>query len=208
MPDTIEAFVSRLQTEGLEQGKQAAEKICQDAQAQAQNIVKQAQDQASRIIQDAENQANAIVARGKTELDLAARDTLLKLRDALSRVIEATLRRAVNERLEDADFLKNILHELILSYAKADIEGDTLEIHVSEQTRKQLLDWVINEIAEKVSDKMSIDLKSSLHQAGFEYSITGSTVEVTVESVTAALKSLVGPELRDVLDNALAQEKS
>ncbi|NLW87506.1 MAG: hypothetical protein GXY38_11590 [Planctomycetes bacterium] len=208
MADTIEAFVSRLQTQGLEQGKKAAEQIKADADAQAQQIIRKAQDEARKIVQDAEAQAKAVKTRTSAELELAARDTQLRLRDALVKSIEAVIRRGAEEKLRNREFLSGVIHELILAYAHADIEGKVMEIHVDEPTRHQLVDWVMTEITAKVGDKISLELQDGLRQAGFEYSINGSTVEVTLDSVTAALKSLVGPHIRELLDKAQGQEKS
>jgi hypothetical protein len=48
-----------------------------------------------------------------------------------------------------------------------------------------------------------MDLQGTLAAAGFEYSASGATIEVTLDSVVETLGALVGPELRRVLESAV-----
>ncbi|HUS47301.1 MAG TPA: hypothetical protein VNA25_11520 [Phycisphaerae bacterium] len=209
MGDTIETFVARLQTEGVEAGKKEAGKISQAAQAQAEQVLKQAQAEAEKIIAQADERAKSILDKSQTELKLAARDTLLRLRDAIKRCLEAVLSAALTQQLSDEGFLRELLHGLIVQYAQADLEGrPTIEIRVAPETQRKLLDWTLQEISHGApgGKHVPVDLKGTLSQAGFEYSLSGGTVEVTVESVAAVLKELISAELRRLLDEATAGE--
>ncbi|HET6441736.1 MAG TPA: hypothetical protein VFH53_05100, partial [Phycisphaerae bacterium] len=91
---------------------------------------------------------------------------------------------------------------LALEYAKADREGrHVTQIAVQPETRKQLADWILHEVAHK-DGVGAVDLKGTLREAGFEYKTDGATVEVTTASVAAALQDLVGPTLRKMLEVA------
>jgi len=208
MAESIEDFVAKLQTEGVEAGKQEGDKLIADAKDQAEKIAADANAQAERIIADARGEADNILARGKTELALAARDTMLKLRDALSRSLQAVLRHKVAATLNDVDFLGKALHELILLYAKDELSsGQGLTINVSPEMRKNLAAWAVREIGQKKLDNVDvpIDLKGMLSGAGFEYTASGATVEVTAESVVEMLGELIGPELRAILESATGE---
>jgi len=209
MADTIETFVAKLQSEGVEAGKQEAEKIRTQAEQDAERTKKQAAEEAEKILADARSEAENIVARGRTELQLAARDELLRLRDALSQAIRAVLERGARSALQDVDFIGKALHEIILTYASSDVEGRTrVDVNVSEEMKGKLVDWALHEIVQDSEEgkRVSIDLHGRLREAGFEYTAEGATVEVTTSSVVASLSDLVSPELRKTLEQAAADD--
>jgi len=208
MAETIESFVAKLQTEGVEAGEQAAEKLRAEARQEAEKIVADATAEAKKIVADATAEAENILARSRTELQLAARDAAMRLRDALGRALSAVLARGVEQKLGETDFLGTLLHELVMLYSTSDAKGKkTVKINVPEDMRESLVDWAVREIADDGKDKhVGIDLKGTLKQAGFEYSVAGATVEVTVDSVVEVLSELVGPNIRALFEQGLADE--
>lgn len=208
MAETIESFVAKLQEEGVQAGKQEAERLRAEAEEQARQIVQEARRQAEKILADANAQAQATLTRSRTELELAARDAALRLQEALGRAMSAVLAREATRHLEDSEFLGRLLHEIVLQYVKQDFEcKEVLKINVAPEMRERLISWALKEIGEEHVEKVrpSIDLKGTLRDAGFEYTCNGSTVEVTRESVVETLMELVGPGLREVLQKAMAQ---
>ena len=201
MTETIESFVAKLQTEGVQAGREAAEKIRTDADAQAKQILQQANEQAQQIAEQARTDAEAIVAKGRTELQLAARDAVLRLQDTLAGSLKAVLTQPVKDQLEKTDFLASLLHDIVMQYARADSDHtDTIKINVSDEQFKKLSEWAIGELHKAAEGSgASINLRGKLTQAGFEYTVSGSTVEVTTESVVETLGELVGPQLREML---------
>lgn len=202
MAETIETFVAKLQTEGVEAGRQEAKKLVAEAQRQAQQILQDATEQAEKNLAEAKAKAEADTEKAQADLRLAARDTVLRLRDTLSGLVATVLARATQEALSDGKFLRQLIHDLVLEYAKADREGrHVAQITVQPETRSQLADWILHEVAHK-DGVGAVDLKGVLREAGFEYKTDGATVEVTTASVTAALQDLVGPALRQMLEEA------
>ena len=202
MVDTIESFVSKLQQQGVQTGREAAQKLQDEAENKAQQIIADAEAKARVIVTDAEKQGADIISRSQTELDLAARDTVAKLRDALSATLNELLAKASKVALSDTDVLGTILHDMVMMYAEADIKGkDLVKINVSADLRQKLIDWAIKELGREVVDRKRahIELNGNLKQAGFEYHVHSGTVEVTPESVTATLSDIVTPTLRDIL---------
>lgn len=210
MADTLESFVAKLQAEGVQAGRQAAEKIRSEAQAQAKEIVAQARSQAEALLAQAQAQAQGELDRAQTDLKLAARDATLRLRDGLNQAVRAVLAQGAKAGLTDKDFLCKLIHELVVLYAQADLEGrSTIHVNVSPETRKRLTDWALHEVANEALRRSgsTVNLTETLKQEGFELRLTGSAVEVTLESVVNTLADLVSPALREVLASALDQEK-
>ena len=53
----------------------------------------------------------------------------------------------------------------------------------------------------------SSELAGTLKEAGFEYTVGGATVEVTLSSVVESLSEMVSPALRDILAAAATEPK-
>ena len=201
MPETIEQFVSKLQSEGVQAGEAAAAKIRSEADLEARRLIEAAEEQARQIIEGAKAESQKILSRGQTDLKLAARDTVVRLQETLSRVLNEVITHSARETLSDPEFFKQVLRDVIMQYVQADVEGKgSMTLNVSEQTRQQLAHWAIEQFHQKVNAQgWSIDLHGSLADAGFEYKVGEGTVEVTGASVVALLTELVGPELRRMI---------
>lgn len=207
MAESIESFVAKLQAEGIQAGKQAADELLADARSEANRIVQEAEAKAKRIVETAEAEAGRSLEKARTNLELAARDTVLRLRETLTRAVRAVLAAGAREPLGNPEFLKTLLHDIITQYVKADLDGHVaVTINVAPEMQHQLIQWALAHLHEKAeSGDVSIDLKGTLAEAGFEYEVEGANVEVTLAAVVDALSELVNPDLREILDQATAQ---
>jgi V/A-type H+/Na+-transporting ATPase subunit E len=209
MAETIEAFVAKLQQEGVRAGEDAAAKIRADAQKQADEIVAQAQAKAKRLLEDAQAQADSLLAKARTDMELAARDIALRLREALSRAVREVMARGAAKSLGDPEFLGRLLYDIIMQYVRADQQQDVaIKINVSPDVQEKLAQWALVHLHQnKDLGGASIDLQGTLAEAGFEYQMAGANVEVTLTSVVEALSDLVNPSLREILQRAMAQRE-
>lgn len=204
MAETIESFVAKLKTQGVEQGRQQADQILAEAQAQAEKIVSAAKAEAEQVLAAAEKQGQELLARSQTELGLAARDASIKLRETLVKSLQSVIAGPVGESLNDAEFLRSVMTDIMNRYVAADIEGTgVIKLNLNDKKYHELAEWAIKQIRSSAKhDGIGIDLKGTLRQAGFEYNITGATVEMTQESIVEIMMGLVGPKLREVFSSA------
>jgi len=204
MPTNIESFVKTLESEGVDAGKRAAEKIEADARGQAEMIVAEGQAEADRIIEEAKAEARKVQARMNSSLELAARDAVYMLREKLSQQLKTLLSWNVEKTLNEEETLAKILREAIPVYTMAYADNKlTTEINVPKDLKSRLLESVIRELINSLRSKnIQIDVKHNLAKSGFEYKIEGSTVEVSTESVTALLTEMIDPELQQFLEKA------
>jgi vacuolar-type H+-ATPase subunit E/Vma4 len=202
MPESIESFVKKLQSEGVDAGKEAAEKIKREAKREAEKILGDAKAEAEKILAKAKSDADKKLSRGQTELELAVRDAILKLNESLGRVLSAMLTQRVEKKLSDPDYLGEIMREVITAYAKADAgQLPLVEVNVSKKMGDKLNDHVLKDLFQNLSeeqDKMA--LRATLTKAGFEYKIHGATVEVSPDSVSELLAEMVSPALKEIFD--------
>jgi V/A-type H+-transporting ATPase subunit E len=204
MPQNIESFVKTLESEGVDAGKKAAEKIEADAREQADKIIAEGKASAEQIIAEARAEAEKIKARMHSSLELATRDVIFMLREKLSQQLNTLLSWNVGKALNDEETLAKILRVVIPAYAKADAEKElATEINVPKDLKNGLLEGAIRELTDSLRDKnIQVNVRQNLAKAGFEYKIRGSTVEVSTESVTALLAEMIDPELQQFLEKA------
>ena len=212
MPETIENFVAKLQAEGVEAGKQEADKLKAQAEKEREQLLADAREQAERIVADAKQEADRLVARGQTDLQIAARDTALKLRERLGAALSALASHAARQKLSDPDFVGGVLHDLVTMYARSECEHRrAIRINVPDQMRDKLVEWALRELGQETIDSghTAIDLKGTLREAGFEYEIAdGGNVEVTLDAVVQSLTDIVKPSLADLLRDAMSEQET
>ena len=209
MVDTIETFVEKLRCDGVQAGQAAADEVRREAEQKAGEVLKQAEAQAEEIIANAKSQADSQMARHESELKMAARDTVVRLRETLAKSLEAVLAGPVEGHLGDTDFLRQMLQDIVMQYARQDSErADEIRINVNPEMHQQLADWAIGELRRAAQNHSTgIDLKGNLAGAGFEYKFSGATVEVTTGSVVETLSELVGSQLRKVLEESTREQQ-
>lgn len=198
---TLESFVAQLHSEGVEAGRKEAEEVVRAAEEEAEEIVRRARGEAEALIVEARTEAEAVGERGRAELELAVRDAILQLQASLNAVLRALLEGAVADHLSDPDELKPLLREVVEAYARADAEGRPTEFRVPAHAARSLEAWWSRELASVVAGGAGVPaLSGSLEGAGFEYDVSGGTVEVSVDSVVAKLMELVRPGLRGMVE--------
>ncbi len=204
MPNNIEAFVKTLESEGVDAGRKAAQKIEEDARVQAGKIIAEGKLKAEQIVNQANSEAEKIKARMNSSLELAARDAILMLRQKLTEQLKNLLQFSVGKALREDETLVKVLREVIPAYAKADAtERKTAQISVSSDMKSRLLESSLRELQNSLKEKnVDVDVKYNLAKAGFEFKVEGSTVEVSSESVTALLAEMIDPDLREFLKKA------
>ena len=210
MPTNIESFVETLQAEGVDAGKQAAEKIKTQANEDAEQIIGKAKVKAEQMIADAQTEAEQIKTRMDSSLELATRDTLILLREKLGELLNALLKQQVEKELSEEETLSSIMREVILAYSKPATDAETTaEIHVPKELQSRLLTGAIRELARALKNRnIQTDVKANLDKAGFEYKIEGSTLEVSAESVAALLGDMIDPQLQQILEKAVKNQQA
>jgi len=208
MAETLESFVAKLQSDGVEAGHKAAQDIKTQAEQEAEKILQDARQKAQKIVEQAEKEAKTVHEKAQTELKLACRDIILNLRNTITSCIRKIMVGPIEGHLNDPEFLTLLLHDLVIQYAKADCDHHTeIKINLTNEMLQQLADWVIAKLRKTARENdATLDIKGSLNRMGFEYSVTGGTVEVTGESILSLLQELVGPKMREILDESLFEK--
>lgn len=204
---TVQSFVEKLQNEGVEAGQKEADRLRAEAEQEKQDILAKARAEAEQIKSDARAEADSMLEKARNELELAARDAALNLKDTLERALQAIIAKPVREELSRPEFLQEVIKEVVSKYAEADAKGEsTVSINLSPALAKQMEEWAINELGQACGGAGHVDVKETLKQAGFEYTFSGGTVEVTAASIVETFGGMLSQNLRDTLTRAMQGE--
>jgi len=202
MSESIASLVEKIKADGVESGRKAAEEILADARAKARQILDDANNDAAGIIARANADAEAIARQQRHELELAARDAVLRAREEIVRTIHTALRYRSEAVLADEATLTSLIRDMLVEYARQDARQiSPITLHVNETAVARVTEWLI---AQKIDDAnadvaMDVDLQANLQKLGFEYTVNEATVEVTVDSVAEVLGQLVSAKVREIL---------
>lgn len=108
----VETLIEQLRDKGVNAGKQQARRIVEEAVEHADSLVAQARQEAENRISQAEKDAEFIRRSGAESLQLAFRDTLLKLKQQLLSQFSDNLKRMTKHELADPDTLKKLILEV------------------------------------------------------------------------------------------------
>lgn len=108
----VEALIERLRNEGVGRGRAEAEKIVKDARGEAQTILSKAQAQADQIVSRARTDAATVEKASRQALEVAARDTVLDLKNSLSERAARELKQLVGEEVQRQEILEKLILEV------------------------------------------------------------------------------------------------
>jgi V/A-type H+-transporting ATPase subunit E len=105
----VQALIERLRAEGVEAGRQEAEKILAEARAQAERILAEAQAQAEGLVAQAKRTQAKLESASREALALAVRDAKLRLQEELSSAFDRKLAELVRQAMRPQPFLEQLI---------------------------------------------------------------------------------------------------
>ncbi len=211
----VEELIERLREDGVAKGREEAEKIVADAEARARWLVSQAQDEADTLVGKARDEAKALKRSADDALQVAARDMLLSLRERLTHRFAGEVRRLVGERMNEAEFLQQLVLEVAGRQAEVIDSAEQVEVvlprralEVGELRRDpaQLKEGELTRFVLGITDDMlrdGITLRVDEEDLeGIKARLVNEEIEVEVsaEAVTALLLEHLQPRFRALLE--------
>ena len=108
----VQELIERLRQEGIADGRNEARKLVDEAHVQAKKIIDDADSRAHELVTQAQREADHSKNAAREAVNLAARDTILELKSALTTQFSRRVSEMVTETLADPDFLKKVILEL------------------------------------------------------------------------------------------------
>ena len=118
MENKLKELTERLYGEGLENGRVEADRLVAEAKEKAAAILAEANAEAAQIVKKAEDKAADTEKNSMTEIQLAGRQAVAKIKSELAGVIIAkTSSEAVKAACVDAEFVKKMLLEVAKNWS-------------------------------------------------------------------------------------------
>ncbi|SFK91098.1 V/A-type H+-transporting ATPase subunit E [Porphyromonadaceae bacterium KH3CP3RA] len=125
--DKIQELTSKLYAEGVEKGKEEAEKIIAAARAQEQQILDAARAKAEELLSSAEKESAELKKNTEAELKLYATQSSEALKTEIINLMTDKLSTTqVKTAVEDKTFMQKLIVELVQNWSK----NDTLTVGV------------------------------------------------------------------------------
>lgn len=109
----LEALIARLRDEGVSAGREEADRLVAEAQTRAQKLVQKAEADAKALVETARREAENLRQGGEDALQVAARDTILDVKDRLSKRFAADVEGAVAAATRDESLLQRMILEIV-----------------------------------------------------------------------------------------------
>jgi V/A-type H+/Na+-transporting ATPase subunit E len=108
----VSELIERLREDGVAEGRERGQKLVSEAEQKAEEILEHARAKADTIVADARQEAEKLGAAGADALRIAARDTVIEMRETLRQRLEERTKRIVSGELEDRGLLQRLILEI------------------------------------------------------------------------------------------------
>jgi len=124
----VQELIDRLREEGVAEGRNQAEKRIADAKKQARQIMEKAGRDADEILLQARQEAAKYRKNAQEAMEIAARDTVLVLKSALTSRFSRRVSEMVGATVSDEAFLRKVILEIAAKVRDQIKDDEKLEV--------------------------------------------------------------------------------
>jgi V/A-type H+-transporting ATPase subunit E len=170
MDNKLEQLTQKLYEEGLAKGRSEGEKMIAEAEARAKKIVADAEERAGEVARRAEAAAEELRKNTMTELSLAGREAVARIKNELTGLITT---RAIADGVSaaglDAGFVKEMLVAVARNWNGTSSEKASLVALLPEGKRAQLETALAGSVAELLAAGVEVGYSRDV-RSGFKVS--------------------------------------
>ncbi len=144
--DKIQELTSKLYNEGVEKGKEEADKILANAKSERNQIIADAKKEAEQILSSARKEIAEMKSNAEAELKLFASQAAEALKSEITNLVTDKIAvSSVKAAVEDKTYMQKLITELVKNWSKDETlsigveNADELKKYIAENT-KTLLD--------------------------------------------------------------------
>lgn len=196
----LQELTQKLYNDGLEKGRSEAERLVAEAKEQAAKILADAQAEADAIAKAAQDRADDIAKNAMTEITLAGRQALSKIKSEIAdAIILKSTGAAVKAASIDAAFVKDMLLAVANNWNASTAEV-SLKALLPEEKRAELDAAMQKSAAELLKAGVEVGYSKEV-KAGFKVGekAGGYYISFTDESFDALLKEYLREKVANLL---------
>ena len=196
----LQELTQKLYNEGLERGRAEAERLVAEAKENAAKIIADAKAEAEAIAKAAEDRADDIAKNAMTEIALAGRQALTKIKAEIAEaVIMKSTGAAVKSATVDAAFVKDMLLAVANNWTSSTVEV-SLKALLPEEKRAELDAVMQANVAALAKAGIEVGYSKDV-KTGFKLGEKngGYYIAFTDESFDALLKEYLREKVSNIL---------
>ncbi len=193
--DKIQELTSKLYSEGIEKGKEEAEKIINEAKALSNRIIEDAKNKAREIVVAAEKEAKELKSNTEAELKLYASQAIEALKtEIVSLVTDKLAKSNVKAAFEDKEFMQKVILELVKNWARDE------KLVIGVENAEELKNYIAANAKGLLEKGLKIESVSGI-KTGFILAPEDSTYKVKFgeEEFVEYFKEFLRPQIRELL---------
>ena len=201
MQNKLQELTEKLYNEGLYKGKQDAEELKANAKAQAAEIVKRANEEAAQILKNAELEAEELKQKSANDIKMASGQALQQVKHEIEQAIVCnSVGAKVDAAMNDADFVKSLILEIVKAFNPANAEPVALEVILPEAKKAELAAFMESQVKALCSKGLNVSFSNGIKsgfkigpaEKGYKLSFTGEDFEAIIsEYLRPKTKALV-----------------
>jgi V/A-type H+-transporting ATPase subunit E len=193
----LESLIEKIQKEGVEQAEQKSDQIIKEAHQKEKEIIKKAQEEAKKTREEAKKEAEKFQKSAESSLQQAARNVVLSVKEKLTFIFDAVLKKELKETLTP-ELMAKILENIVGKWAEG--KSQSLEVLVNHDDKEKIEELLFLRFKELA--KKGIEIKSSGSFAkGFQIGIKGEDThyDFSDQGITEALSVFLNPAISDLI---------
>ena len=196
MTQDLQQLLEKIQRDGVDKAQEEADKLLDGARAQAKAIIETAHAEAAKVKASTRQEAESFETRAEETIRQAARDTVLSVEKAVTRLLERLLLKDVNAELGGNGAL---VGELAAEAVRTYLSGkDGIEVATSEKLvgalRARLASLAASGVTVVTDDTTSSGFRISIDKGRVEHAFTGAAVADTLaKNLRPRLAALMKP---------------
>lgn len=168
MTDKIQEITEKIYNEGVTKAKNDSDQIIADAKVQAGEIINSAKKEQQVLLDKAQKHADELKQKTNTELQLAGRQFMSKLKQQITQIISTSqVKGQFKNTLSDNDFIKEILLHIVKNWNPQKSEDINLKVLLSEQKEKELMAFFESKARDTLDKGVQIKFDSNIN-SGFK----------------------------------------
>ncbi len=205
MENKLEQLTEKLYKEGLSKGEQEGQEILTKAQAEAKRIIDEANENARQLLSDADKKAEEIKQNAFSEIQLASRQIIEKVKQSIENLIVTKSIQTPTEKIfNETAFLKEII-KIAISNFKSNDSDINLKIIFPENKQEEYLSNIVKTMDTEFANGIEIKFDKNI-RSGFRIGKSSDSYLVTFTAQD--FENLFAHYLRKSIRTLLFNEKN
>lgn len=164
METKLQELTQKIYSEGIEKAKSDAAVMIQEAQQTADEIIRKANMEAATIMANAKEQANELKRNSESEIKLASRQAISKLKQQIvDMILVKAVENPVKDALKDKEFIGSLIQKIATNF------NNDINLILPESEKQNIADFFNDKTISVLLKGVEISFDPNM-KAGFKIS--------------------------------------